>query len=559
MTRQNERKVIRLMKRITSLVLSLMILLSVTLALAEGPASKLDEYLQPREEIKNIIVMIPDGMSVGGITVARWFKAYDKEKDSFDTAAALALDEMASGLVRTYWQTSSVLGAVTDSAPAGTAFATGRKTNDKHIGVGGDEEKAPYASILEAAKTLGKATGIIATSNIQHATPAAFSSHYFDRSRYDILGEQQVHQMMDVVFGAGSKYLQAENRKDGEDMVATLKDLGYQYITTRDELNALTKAPVFGMFAEGAMAYDIDRAENASHEPSLAEMTAKAIELLSQNEKGFFLMVEGSKVDWAAHANDPVGIVSDVLAFDAAVAVALDYAKTHNNTLILSATDHNNGGITIGDRETDGSYSKDPVSRFILPLTRATLTGEGIEAKLDEERSNIKEVMAQYFGIEDLTEEEIEEIKAAGKGSMNYAVGPMISRRANIGWTTGGHTGEEVTLYTYAPNNDRIWGTLDNTDFAKIAAAVWGMDLDQLTQELFINANEAFAEKGTTVTLDDSDAENPVLKVEKDGKTLLIPESKNYVLVNGEKSLIDSITVQTNGVFYVPQAVIEML
>ena len=547
------------MKRITALLLSLMILLSATLALAEGPASKLEAYLQPREEIKNIIVMIPDGMSVGGITLARWFKAYDREKDSFDPAVTLALDEMASGLVRTYWQTGSVLGAITDSAPAGTALATGRKTNDKHIGVNGDEEKYPFASILEGAKTLGKATGIIATSNVQHATPAAFSSHYFDRSRYDILGEQQVHQMMDVVFGAGSKYLEAENRKDGEDMVALLKEMGYQYITTQEELKALDQGPVYGMFATGAMAYDFDRAETAPNEPSLAEMTEKAIQLLSQNEKGFFLMVEGSKVDWAAHANDPMGLVSDILAFDAAVAVALDFAKAHNNTLILSATDHNNGGITLGDRETDGSYSKDAVSRFLLPLTRASLTGEGIEAKLDAERSNIREVMATYFGIEDVSEEEIEEIKAAGRGSMNYAVGPMISRRANLGWTTGGHTGEEVTLYSYAPGNDRIWGTLNNTDFAKIAAAVWGLDLTALSQSLFVNANAGFEALGAAVTLDESDPENPVLKVEKDGKTLLIPESKNHVFLDGEKTDLDSIIVQTNGVFYVPQAVMDLL
>lgn len=559
MTRQYERKVVHFMKRITSLLLSLMILLSMSLALAEGPASRLEAYLQPREEIKNIIVMIPDGMSVGGSTLARWFKAFDQETGSFDPDVTLALDEMASGLVRTYWQTGSVLGAITDSAPAGTALATGRKTNDKHIGVNGDEEKFPFASILEGAKTLGKATGIIATSNVQHATPAAFSSHYFDRSRYDILGEQQVHQMMDVVFGAGSKYLQAENRKDGEDMVAALIDMGYQYITARDELAALTKGPVYGMFAEGAMAYDIDRAENAPTEPSLAEMTEKALQLLSQNEKGFFLMVEGSKVDWAAHANDPMGLVSDILAFDAAVAVALDFAKTHNNTLILSATDHNNGGVTLGDRETDGSYSKDPVSRFLLPLTRASLTGEGIEAKLDEARSNIQEVMAQYFGIEDLSEEETEEIRVAGKGSMNYAVGPIISRRANIGWTTGGHTGEEVTLYTYAPHNDRIWGTLDNTDFARIAAAVWDLDLEEVTRQMFVNAKAGFEAQGAAVTLDDSDPENPVLKVEKDGRTLLIPESKNYVFLEGDKVMQDSVIVQTSGVFYVPQAVMELL
>ncbi len=547
------------MKKTLALFLALLMTLSLGLALMEAPGSALDDYLAPREDIRNIIILIPDGMSPGGITLARWYKSYRADTDSYDTSVTLALDEMASGVIRTYWQTASVLGAITDSAPAGTAFATGHKTNDKHIAVNGDEEKYPLATILEGARGIGKATGLIATSNVQHATPAAFSSHYFDRSRYDILAEQQAHQGIDVLFGAGSAYLGKDNRKDKEDMVEILTARGYQYITTAAELAALSAGPVWGMFAPGAMAYEMDRAETAQDEPSLADMTAKAIELLNRNEKGFFLMVEGSKVDWAAHANDPVGVVSDVLSFDAAVKVALDFAKQDGSTLVMAVTDHNNGGVTLGDRETDSSYSKDPVSRFIAPLLKAKLTGEGIEYKLNEERSNIKEVMEAWLGVTDLTEEEVEEIKAAGKGSMNYAVGPIISRRANLGWTTGGHTGEDVTFYSYAPGNARIWGTLDNTDVARISAAVWGIDLDELTSQLYINANAAFADKGAAVTVDKADEFNPVLKVEKDGKTLLIPESRDSVLLDGVEVKLDSVIVQTNDTFYVPQAVIDLL
>ncbi len=547
------------MKKTTALLLALLLMLGTMSAFAEGPDGILEAYQQPREDIRNIIILIPDGMSPGGITLARWYKSYNDNTDSFDPTVTLALDEMASGVLRTYWQTADVLGAITDSAPAGTAFATGHKTNDKHIGVAGDEEKYPLATILEGARGIGKATGIIATSNVQHATPAAFSSHYFDRSRYDILAEQQAHQGIDVLFGAGSAYLSAEDRKDKEDLVEVLKAKGYQYITTAAEMNQLALTPVWGMFAAGAMAYEMDREQLANSEPSLWSMTKKAIELLNQNEKGFFLMVEGSKVDWAAHANDPVGVVSDVLAFDAAVEVALDFAKADGSTLVMAVTDHNNGGVTLGDRETDGSYSKDPVSRFIAPLLKAKLTGEGLEAVLNEERSNIVDALDTYFGITDLTEEEIEEIRVAGKGSMNYAVGPIISRRANLGWTTGGHTGEDVTFYSYAPGNARIWGTLDNTDVAKIAAGVWGINLDKLTKQLFVNANAAFAEKGATVTVDKADEFNPVLKVEKDGKTLLIPESRDTVLLDGETVQLDSVIVQTNDTFYVPQAVIDLL
>ncbi|HPY94892.1 MAG TPA: alkaline phosphatase [Clostridia bacterium] len=131
------------MKKTLALFLALLMTLSLGLALMEAPGSALDEYLKPREDIRNIIILIPDGMSPGGITLARWYKSYQADTDSYDPSVTLALDEMASGVIRTYWQTASVLGAITDSAPAGTAFATGHKTNDKHIAVNGDEEIPP--------------------------------------------------------------------------------------------------------------------------------------------------------------------------------------------------------------------------------------------------------------------------------------------------------------------------------------------------------------------------------------------------------------------------------
>ncbi|MBC7959554.1 MAG: alkaline phosphatase, partial [Vallitaleaceae bacterium] len=399
------------------------------------------EASEPNVKVKNVIVMIPDGMSVGAITLARWYKSYDVLSKTVDPTKSLALDEMASGLVRTYWEADGFVGAITDSAPAGTALACGVKTKDQFIG--SLPSKAPIASILEAARSDGKATGIVATSNIQHATPADFSAHYFDRNKYLILAEQQVYAGMDVVLGGGSKYL-AGRTTDGENLINAIREHGYTYVTDKTGLSSVKSGKVWGMFAPDAMAYDIDIKAIKPTEPTLAEMTTKSIELLSQDNDGFFLMVEGSKVDWAAHANDPVAIISDVIAFDDAVKVALDYAKKHQDTMVLCITDHGNGGITMGNVDTTATYNTDSVEKFIAPLKKATLTGEGVEAKLDKERTNIKEVMSTYFGISDLTDSEVSIIKAAAVGKVNSAVGPIISRRAFIGWTTGGHTGEDV-------------------------------------------------------------------------------------------------------------------
>ncbi|MCL2816635.1 MAG: alkaline phosphatase, partial [Oscillospiraceae bacterium] len=315
----------------------------------------------------------------------------------------------------------------------------------------------------------------------------------------------------------------------------------------------------WGMFAADAMAYDFDIKENTPDEPSLAEMTKKAIELLSQNENGFFLMVEGSKVDWAAHANDPIGLISDILAFDDAVKVALDFAKKNQNTMLLIMSDHGNGGITIGNYDTDASYSKDPVSKFIAPLKKAKLTGEGVAAKFNEDRTNIKSAMKTYYGIDDLTDEEEAAIKETPAGSMNYTVGPMISKRAYLGWTTTGHTGEEVNLYTYLPSDGRITGTIDNTDIAKICAAAFGIDLDKVTAELYNDAEAAFKAKGATVEIEAEIQAGGRMTVTKDDDVLIILENKNYVILNDEKVEFDSVVVNQSGKFYVSAAVIDLI
>ena len=357
--------------------------------------------------------------------------------------------------------------------------------------------------------------------------------------------------------GGGSRFLIYNNRN----VIDAIKAMDYQYITTKDEMNNVTSGKVWAMFAPSAMAYEFDRLETAPHQPSLAEMTAKALHLLSQNKNGFFLMVEGSKIDWTAHANDPIGLISDILAFDAAVKVALDFAKTNQNTMLLIMSDHGTGGLTIGSRDTQDGHSKLPydsaaIDNFIVPLTKARLTGEGIATKLNQERTNIKEVMATWYGISDLTAEEEALIKSTAASRMNYAVGPMISKRAFLGWTTHGHTGQDVNLFTYLPGDGRITGTLDNTEIALICAGVWGIDLQAVTKQLFNDAEPAFRAKRASVNIN---LETGQMTVTKGNNTLVIPDYKNYVFFNGIKVPINSVIVNQSGKFYVPQSVIDMI
>ncbi|MHC1693981.1 MAG: alkaline phosphatase [Eubacteriales bacterium] len=538
-------------KRMTVFILTVAIMVASLL-----PSSAISEHklIKNGEDIKNVIFLIADGMSVDGVTLTRWYNSYDAKTGKVDTSVSLNMDSMASGLVRTYWKNATTIGAITDSAPAGTALATGVKTNDKFLGV--TPEKTPVANLTDVAKLLGKSTGLVATSTIMHATPAAFSSHYPDRSKEMIIAEQQVYQNIDVMFGAGSARL--ASRTDNENLISVLKRNGYNYITEAMELEGLS-TKTWGMFAPTAMSYEMDRATNTPTEPSLTEMTKSAISILSENENGFFLMVEGSKIDWAAHANDPIGLISDINAFDHAVGAALEFAKADGHTMVIVTTDHGNGGITIGDKNTSSSYSSDPVSRFIAPLKNATLTGEGIEKKLDAEKTNIVEVMKTYYGISDLTEDEIAAIKATKSGSMNYTVGPMISKRANIGWTTGGHTGEDVVLYTYLPGDERLTGTIENTSLATITASIWGVSMSDTTKNLYKNAVESFKEVGATAIVDSINPENPVLVVTKGTDTLIIPESKNTVNKNGSNLEVSSVAINISGTFYVSQEVVDLI
>ncbi|MDF2936720.1 MAG: alkaline phosphatase [Paenibacillaceae bacterium] len=477
------------------------------------------EAAQPA--VKNVIILIPDGMSVGGTTLTRWYKG-----------APLALDEMASGLVRTY----SADAAIADSAPAGSAFANGHKSHTGFVGVLPDVANMP--------------------GEIMHATPADFSAHYPDRSNYDALSEQQVYAGMDVVLGGGGKFFASENRKDKENLISEIERLGYDYLTTPQELKSSNASKIWGMFAPGAMAYEMDR--SPEKEPSLAEMTQKAIDVLSKNDNGFFLMVEGSKVDWAAHANDPVGIISDVLSFDDAVKVALDYAKANQDTAIVAVTDHGNGGLTIGNKDTTKTYDKEPLSTFLAPLQKAKLTGEGLESVLNADRSNIKEVMAEYFGITDLTDAEAAAIKSTKAGSLNYTVGPMISDRARIGWTTGGHTGEDVVLYSYSPNGDRPMGVIENTDVAKYMARMLNVSLDETTKQLFVPARGAFEAKGASVTWEDNQG-NSFITVTKGTTTLKLHVFKNIAELNGQAVQLKG-NVIFNGInAYVPQDAVDLI
>lgn len=504
---------------------------------------------------KNVIVMIPDGMNVESVTTTRWMtEGYE-----------FTFDSMATGLVKTHNANTPIA----DSAPAGTSMATGYKTQSPYIGTypseGGmpgfefDPSKAmmPIANVLEGAERLGKSTGIISTSNVQHATPADFSAHNPNRNNYDDLAEQQVYQGMEVVLGAGSRYLDPNERKDGEDLISVIKDLGYDYVTNTADMKASNSDKLWGMFAEKSLDYDIDR--DPAEQPSLAEMTEKALEILSKNDEGFFLMVEGSEIDWAAHANDPVGIRSEIQAFDKAVKVAKDFADEHGDTVLVIATDHGTGGMTFGERAITKGYDREPLESFTRYIKNAKLTGQGFEKVLNEDRSNVREQMADVYGITDLTDEEVEAIKEAKY--VQDVVGAIVSERSYIGWTTGGHVGGDVALYWYstADNVKPLKGTINNAEIGQYVANIMNIDLDGLTEKLYIPAREGYEALGAEISFVYNENTNHEVKVTKGDTEIILPISKNYAIVNGEEVDLGGLIIYNTEQIYVPQTALDLV
>ena len=518
--------------------------------------------------VRNVIFMMSDGTPNEAWALTRWVKG-----------ARLASDGILTGAVQTYGADS----IITDSAPGGTAFATGRKGTDKGIAVapwrvtiaGVDanpaQAYAPLPTVLEGARLTGRATGLVATANIQHASPAAFSAHTLDRGRYNDIGEQQVYQDIDVVLAGGEQHLlpMADGRgvrQDNEDLVRVLQGKGYDFVRTRAQMHAASGTKLFGMFARDDMVYDLDRAQFAPDQPSLAEMTRKAIDVLSRSEKGqrhgFFLFVEGSKVDWAAHANDPAGVISDLAAYDEAVKVALDFARADGQTLIISTSDHGNGGLTIGRREATRYATTDDDS-LVTPLRRATLTGEGLARLMAQDKSeaHIRDVLARHWGVQDLSAQEVQAIQTALPQTwLQYVLGPMLSSRAGVGWTTNGHTGGDPFLYSFGPG--QVSGLWENTALAHHMASVMGFDLPALQERLFVDAVPSLAALGLQAEVDRTQAANPVLRVRNSqGEEVRLPIHKNELLTAERTHELEGVVVWSDqtGKVYVPRQALTLI
>ena len=284
------------------------------------------------QPIKNVIFMIGDGTGIAQLYSGQ---LQEVGSDGYLHAQRLPI----TGIIKTHAEDN----LITDSASGATAYSCGIKTNNGVIAQDSDGNEC--VTLMELAQQAGMKTGLVATSGVTHATPASFATHIDSRNKYSEIAEQMVESEVDVILGGGLEYFipsdsAGSNREDQLNVLSSLRDKGYSVVLDRQAMIEEDSEQIFGLFSPSGM-------PSENRVPSLAEMTNKAVESLSSNENGFFLMVEGSQIDWGGHANETPYVVREVKDFDDAIGVVLTFAQENPGTLVIITADHETGGMTI--------------------------------------------------------------------------------------------------------------------------------------------------------------------------------------------------------------------
>jgi alkaline phosphatase len=447
---------------------------------------------------KYVFLFIGDGMAMPQISSAEVFAQARTSKDI--TARKLGFSQFpVAGFTTTYDAGSFI----TDSASAGTALATGNKTLNGVINQDPTKTRT-FKTIAEFAHEKGMKVGIVTTVSLDHATPACFYAKSPSRGNYYEIAAQLPRSGFEYFGGGG--FLQPRGKhKDQADIVQLAQAAGYTYVNDKAAFESLRpgcgKVLAVNQTLQDScsMPYELDRLPD---DLSLADYTRKGIELLSGNPKGFFMMVEGGKIDWACHANDAASSIRDTLALDRAVCQAVAFAGRHpKDTLIVVTGDHETGGMTLGFAGTQYSTFFDKIApqtmsfqRFndqvVAPYKKSAARDK---ARLEDLGASLKD----GFGLDlaKLTPFQREQLEVAfrrtlgdetvrpvledpyllygGYEPLTIKVTQLVNQTAGIGWTSYAHTGVPVATFAKGVGQEQFGGYYDNTDiFRKLAAVM---------------------------------------------------------------------------------------
>ena len=480
-------------------------------------------------KIKNVIMMIGDGMGPQQVGLLQDFATHSKTDIYKNRETALKL--FANSGQVAFSSTTPVGGLVVDSACSATQLATGKPALSEVVGL--DIDGNSTETILEMAKAAGKSTGLISDTRITHATPAAFASHQAHRSMENEIAVDMLENNVDVMLGGGLRYWIPQGssnasadlvtlideptvkikskRKDDRNLLTQAQTAGYELAFNADQLDAVEGGKVLGLFSYSAMldgiSYTACKKADSCIQPSLADMTTKALDILSKDEDGFFLMIEGGQIDWAAHNNDAGDMLHQLLKFDESIQAVYDWVADRNDTLVVITADHETGGFSfsysrkdipaadptiVGDAFVESNRDYKPNFNFANPdlldklyaqkkdfyniwyqaggdladveptsvdllnaingNTEFTITQADADRILEHEVNEYQEADHKYLAATEFPKvDDFEEFYVYGEEVHLNLIGRALAKHQNTVWSTGTHTHTPVQVIAWGP------------------------------------------------------------------------------------------------------------
>ena len=414
---------------------------------------------------KNVIMMVSDGMNHGALSLARQYQLGVENREPH----WMTLYRQRP-VVRSLAETFSANSCVTDSAAAASAWGGGKRVANGSLNVLADETEV--RTLHEKLQAAGRKTGLVTTATITHATPAGFAANVSSRAEETVIAEQYLARKVDVLLGGGQKFFSAELRQQ-------YAAAGYEVVDERRKLLRVPKAadkPLLGVFSESHLPFSIDRNHVpaiAEAVPTLAEMAQVALDRLGPAEQGFFLLIEGARVDHAGHANDAAASIHDQIAFDEAIGTALAFVDEHPDTLLIITTDHGCGGLQMNGVSSKlnqefgpGLYNAsnaffDRIKGFNRSIEWMKQNGiDGISGP------KLGTALKQFTGWE----WKAEELQLAQ--GLKTAWTELVKAQTGIGWSSGNHTGELVEFCAVGPGSEQFPAFIQNFEVHEVLLKV---------------------------------------------------------------------------------------
>ena len=468
-----------------------------------------------------LIFVVGDGMPLGVTRAMHEFRTSVFGRADSNLYARLRDPKSSVG----YMATASLSSIVTDSAPASVAWATGVKTNNRMLAA--LPYGRPLTTIMELLKDEGYGCGLVTTTRVTHATPAAWVSHQLHRDLEDDIALDMLAFQPDVLLGGGSIHFAADQRPDKRDLHSRFAKAGYDVVRDRSALNTsgVNSRPLLGTFANSHLAFSVDRLNDKAlsiEQPSLSEMTSAALKRLSLNKNGFILQVEAGRIDHANHSNDAWGAIMDTLELDDTLSVIDAYLAANPKTLVIVTSDHGNSGWGINGTGPDYNDATSALrsygaSKASFEIITKKMKGKDVNEIGDivqrytgfaigkDESHMIADAMAvdyapypgDFICQPDATLAKILAHNSHGKSLKG--VNSTVIRRGNVGFTSCNHTAEDQLLLAYGHRAkelgmDRL---VDNTYLFEVMCQYFGishqnpsMTKEQAAQHTVVSTSE---------------------------------------------------------------------